>query len=116
MVDEMDEPVEKPVVVGRLGVRGVDFIDIWHSPEAPNESIKWGEGDSYLKFRGGTLVALDDEQDARVELAAEKGHYLRSDPKITEPFECQICGLPWYSQVAFTRHTKFSHTGTMTRK
>ncbi len=99
-----------------IGERGKDYVDIWHSPESPNEVIKYGAGNSFLKFRGGILVSRTEGEDAYIENAASKGGYTRSDPNIDEPFECLICGSLWFSQNAFTRHTKFAHTGSMTRR
>lgn len=99
-----------------IGERGKDFVDIWHSPDSPNEVVKSDIG--YLKFRGGLFVAKSNEEDAAIEKAAVKGHYERSDPKVTEPFTCQFpgCSTVWFNQSSFTRHTKFAHTGGMTRK
>jgi hypothetical protein len=99
-----------------IGERGKDFVDIWHSPESPNEVVK--TGDTYLKFRGGIFVAKNSDEDSAIERASSKGHYDRSDPEIIEPFACQMpgCNTIWFNQRSFTRHTRFAHTSGMTRK
>jgi hypothetical protein len=101
-----------------IGERGKDFVDIWHSPDSPNEVVKTGDGETYLKFRGGLFVAKNDEEDAAIARAAKNGKYDRSDPNITEPFVCQMpgCNTIWFNQSSYTRHTRFAHTSGMTRK
>lgn len=113
-VDDAVAVAEEPVVIEPFGVRGVDFVDIWHSPESPNEGVMMGGRITY--FRSGMLVTTDPEVDFAIERAGKKGAYVRSDPKLTQPFVCELCGSPWYSQSAFTRHTRFAHTGGMTRR
>lgn len=103
--------------VDLIGVRGVDFVGIWHSPESPNEMIRYDMArDGYLRFRNALLVTRDEEEQAVVELAAQRGHYIPADPEQRKPLVCQMCSWPFYSIDAFTKHTKFSHMSGMTRK
>ena len=117
-------PVDAPfasdpghVEVDLIGIRGVDFVDIWHAPESPNEMIRFDMSrDGFLRFRNALLVTRDADEQAVVKTAAQKGRYVAADPEQTRPLVCQLCSWPFYSIDAFTRHTRFSHTSGMTRK
>lgn len=108
-----EEPQARPVVP--FGVRGVDFVEIWHAPEGPDEQIRL-EQDRFIRFRDGLLVVKDAGINEIVKSAARKGHYVASDADVYRPFVCQICQRPWYSQEAFSRHTVFKHASGMVRK
>lgn len=106
--------VAAPTIVDLIGERGKDFVEIWHSPESPQECVMIGR-DRLRCFRNATIVTKDEEEDAVIDRSADKGHYYRSDPDLVRPLVCDFCKWPFYSQAAFTRHTRFSHSGT-TRK
>ena len=111
------QPRPEGVEVDLIGIRGVDFVEIWHSPESPNEMIRFDTShDGFLRFRNALLVTRDEDEQAVVKNAAKKGRYFPADPEQTRPLVCQLCSWPFYSIDAFTRHTRFSHTSGMTRK
>lgn len=99
-----------------IGERGKDFVEIWHSPEAPNESVKDpSRQEAYLRYAGGMFVARSATESEWMEQAGGNGHYIKADPEMTKPLSCEDCGTPWFSREAFTRHYKFAHGGTIAR-
>lgn len=111
------QAVSEPEVVNEVsvegyGVRGKDFVEIWHAPRAPQEQIRVLT-DQFVKFRNGVLVTRTDEQEAVVQRASRLGRYVRSDPEMTKPLVCKVdnCNTKWYSGDAFSAHTEFAHTG-----
>lgn len=107
------QAAKEEIVVEGYGVRGKDFLEIWQSPESPEEMIRV-RTDQFAQFRNGLLATKTDEQEAVVSTASRQGKYMRSDPEVRKPFVCKLqgCRHPvWFSAEAFTKHTAFSHTG-----
>jgi hypothetical protein len=98
-----------------FGVRGEDFVEIWHSPESPDEQIRISQ-DRFVKFKKGILVVKDAGINDVIQSASRKGRYVKSDPDVLKPFVCTLCQTPWYSQEVYGIHMTYTHASGMTRK
>lgn len=111
MSDKQAKSQEPEVVVEGYGVRGKDFIEIWQSPQSPNEQVRV-RTDEFAKFQAGLLATKTDEQESVITSAAVKGRYMRSDPDVRKPFRCRVIGCKqplWFSADAFTMHSQYAH-------
>lgn len=127
IAEEGADGAPAPRVVERFGVEGVDFFGIWHAPEAPFVNLMWREElpngrkvKRHMSFSYGLLVTTSPQQEEAMEHAARlnPSSYVKADPSVTSPFECEMegCHTAWYSKQAFSRHMKFRHTSSYTRR